>query len=78
MIILTSKYFGHSSNSNRRSEVNVTGKGSTSGVEPVWVIWGQLLELGTFDNVYPLRNLHLTRPEGGEKENINKNMIILI
>lgn len=51
---------GHGADASTVAEVQMLGCGSCSGIEPVLIVWGQLLVLAQLDRIHPLRHLRLS------------------
>lgn len=56
----TSKYFGDSTDTDRRPHVNMPDESGTSGVVPILVVWSQLIEFTILNDIDPLGNLKFT------------------
>jgi len=58
---LTSKHFPNGVSPNWRSDVEMSGNGSTTDVKPVLIVGSEFLGFGRLDNVNPFRNFGLPR-----------------
>ena len=60
---LTSVDLGDGADADGGPDVNVPGNGGAPGEVPVLVVGGELLSHVRLDEVHPLGELHLARPE---------------